>query len=99
MQHSCRKCLVSRNDLESAEQYDDIHAKNHEARNNASFEEDFEESKLLGVTHVNGVGRESVFKDFPYFDVAKMLPQGSFINGLTHLCILLSIDIIYFHIK
>ena len=84
MQHSCRKCMVSRIALEKAERYDDIHARNHIARSNESFREDFEESQLLGVTHVNGVGRESVFKDFPYFDIAKVLPQGSFINRLTH---------------
>ena len=69
LEHSCRQCLFSNKDLIQANTYDDIHANNYEARTNESLREDFYEAKEMGVTHRNGVGRSSLYADFPYFDI------------------------------
>ena len=78
--HSCRKCLVSRDALESADCYNTIHSKFQIQRTDESLLEAYEEAKLLNVTHVFGVKELSIFKDFPYFNSCKQLPQETIQN-------------------
>ena len=75
MQHSCRKCLVSRSDLCSA--YADIHSKNHQSRTDEMPIENYQEKEEINRTHVNGVHDLSLYHDFPFFNVCKQLPQYS----------------------
>ena len=72
MKHSCRKCFCSRDSLENAETYDDIHCQSHIARTDDSLNRDNIERQMLGVKHVNGVGAEALFKDFPFFNTSKV---------------------------
>ena len=78
MQHACRKCFCSKSDLCNADMYVDIHADNFWPRTDELFQQHFKES--LGpprVTHVFGVGEQSLYHQFPYFDTSTMLPQCS----------------------
>ena len=75
MEHSCRKCLFSRTDLDNAETYSDIHADSHEARSDKMMYENYVESQEVGVTHVNGVKSKSIYHQFPFFDSSRQLPQ------------------------
>ena len=54
MEHSCRKCYCSRTDLRNADTYAQIHAENHIPRTDTELQNDYLESKELGVQHVNG---------------------------------------------
>ena len=76
MQHSCRKCYCSRDNLLTATEYSDIHAKFHQERTKQEIHSDYLES--LGpprLKHINGVGNISLYHEFPFFDVATQLPQ------------------------
>ena len=76
MEHSCRKCLFSRHDLENnIKNYEDMHAKYHVSRTNDMLNENYNEKTELGVTHVNGVAERSLYYDFPFFDIPAQLPQ------------------------
>ena len=46
---NCRKCLCSRQDMCTAETYDEIHSKNHEHRTNQSLKNDYAECQALEV--------------------------------------------------
>ena len=63
--------------LRSANSYSEIHAKNHLKQSNDSFNADFQESKEMRQRHVNGVYRQSLFHNFPFFSIEKQLPQCS----------------------
>ena len=80
LEHCCRKCLCSQTDMKNAENYLDIHAKNHIARTNDMLSENYAERVALKVSHVNGVAHKSLFSEFPYFDIPTMLPQGPSID-------------------
>ena len=75
--HACRKCLVSRRNLNDAEEYLDIHCKYHEARTKEMMYDNYLEKEERKVTHVFGIHRISMYHNFPYFDVATQLPQYS----------------------
>ena len=98
MQHSCRQCLCSRNDLRSAEAYSDIHGKNHEHRTDTMLHNDYLEHLEKEVIHINGVCNESLFKEFPYFTTTAQLPQCSshdFMEGCSKLWLLIIIEHLY----
>ena len=75
--NSCRKCLCQVFDLHKANEYSDISGKNHVPRNDQMMQNDYLESKELGVKHINGVCNQSLFHEFPYFETSTMLPQCS----------------------
>ena len=86
MPHACRKCLCSRNDLNSAERYSDIHSNNFQPRTDEMFQNNYLEAKERRVGHINGVGNQSLFFDFPYFSTSNQLPQCSshdFLEGCS----------------
>ena len=74
VEHSCRKCFCSRTDLKRANTYSDIHSVNHEERTDASLQRDFLESQEKKVKHINGVCKESLFKDLPFFNFKNAAP-------------------------
>ena len=49
LEHSCRKCLLSRTQLETAHEYDDIHAKFQVKRTDLMLKQNYEESQTLGT--------------------------------------------------
>ena len=75
--HACRKCLVSRRNLNDAKEYFYIHSKYHEARTKEMMYDNYLEKEERKVTHVFGIHRISMYHNFPYFDVATQLPQCS----------------------
>ena len=81
-QHSCRKCLCSRDDLKNCTEYSDIHSRNHEPRTNQMLSDNYEESLELEVTHVNGVTSRSLYHEFPFFNIPKQLPQCARLNDI-----------------
>ena len=73
---SCRKCMCSRDQLRAAETYSEIHADNHEKRSDQKMYEDYLEyleSQSEQKKHVNGIWRNSLFFQFPYFETSKEL--------------------------
>ena len=69
--------MCSRTHLVTAETYQDIHANSHIARSNETLKSDFAEKERRKVTHVNAVERQSIFEDFPFFQIPLQLPQCS----------------------
>ena len=78
LQHSCRKCLCSLEDLKTVKEYSDISARNHVSRNDQVMQNDYLESQQQEVKHINGICDQSLFFEFPFFETSKMLPQCSF---------------------
>ena len=79
LEHSCRKCLCSLENLRTVKEYSDISARNHTSRNDQVMQNDYLESKQREVKHINGICDQSLFFEFPYFETSSMLPQGPFI--------------------
>ena len=86
LEHACRKCLCSLDNLRTVKEYSDISARNHTSRNDQVMQNDYLEKEQLGVTHVNGICEQSLFFDFPFFETSTMLPQCSSHDylGLNH---------------
>ena len=96
MMHCCRKCMCSRYHLRSVEGYGSIHAKNHVRRTDSMLKENLQESRERHLKHVNSVWKESLYQDFPFFEVTRQLPQCSshdFLEG----CVKLHLKIIIEH--
>ena len=77
MPHPCRKCMCSLRHLKLADNYEEIHSKNHIHRTDEMMFENFQESQEKNVIHINGVGGLSLYYQFPYFNSSKQLPQCS----------------------
>ena len=77
LEHCCRQCEFSTKDLIKANTYEDIHGNKYDERTNESLKDSLALKEELNVTHVNGVGRKSLYTDFPYFNIGKQLPQCS----------------------
>ena len=63
--------MVARKNLCTAEDYSDIHGDNHEERNDEQMNLDYLEKQETNVSHVNGVKRQGLFYQFPYFETSK----------------------------
>ena len=95
LQHACRKCLCSLNDLRSADTYSDIHSNKFLPRNDQMLQENFLESQQTGRLHINGVRNQSLFFEFPFFNSSKQLPQCSshdFLEGAVKLWLTLILE-------
>ena len=59
------------------------------------LQENYLESQQISAKHVNGVGKESLFLDFPYFKTTKQLPQCSshdFLEGCSKKWLLIILE-------
>ena len=63
--------MISRENLYLAEEYLDIHAVNHDERTDQGMYLDFLEKEEKNVNNINGIGNQSLFFEFPYFDTSK----------------------------
>ena len=75
VEHSCRRCLLSRTTLKTAKKYEEIHFKNNERRTLESLRADYQEKVEENVPHIHCVQNESVLIDFPHLDITVATPQ------------------------
>ena len=83
--------MCSRDDIRNADTYDDLNGKHFAERTNDSVNADFIDAKERGALHTNsihtnGIGRENLYKNFPYFQSAKMLVNCSSHDMLEGCC-------------
>ena len=75
VEHSCRRCMLSRTTLKTAKKYEEIHFKNNERRTLESLRADYQQKVEEDAPHIHCVQNESVLMDFPHLDITVATPQ------------------------